>query len=87
MGIADSVIEAVRAEAGRRPGSRVLRVGLRIGELSGVDQESLTFCFEVLTKGTELEAAALAVDRTPSDALEIAWLELEESDGTGSAAT
>ncbi len=85
MGIADSVIEAVRAEASRRPGSRVTRVGLRIGELAGVDRESLSFCFEVLVKDTELDRAALTIESTPRDELEIAWLELEDTDGTGSA--
>ena len=87
MGIADSVIQAVQVEAGRHLGTRVLRVGIRIGELAGVDRESLTFCFEALTKGTALEAAELAVETTPSDDLQIAWLELEEFDGTGSAGT
>ena len=46
MGIANSVIEAVRTEAARYPGSSPRKVGLRIGELAAVDPESLRFCFE-----------------------------------------
>jgi hydrogenase nickel incorporation protein HypA/HybF len=85
MGIAESVVGAVRVEAARHAGARVARVGLRIGELAGVDRESLSFCFEVLVEGTELECAALAIESTPRDELEIAWLELEEPDGTNPA--
>lgn len=48
MSIATSVLEAAREEQGRHPESRVTRIGLRIGEWSGVDQESLRFCFDAL---------------------------------------
>jgi hydrogenase nickel incorporation protein HypA/HybF len=78
MGIASSVIEAVRAEAGRHPGGRVTKVGLRIGELAGVDAASLTFCFEALVKDTELESAALAIEDAGCDELDITYLEMEE---------
>jgi hydrogenase nickel incorporation protein HypA/HybF len=78
MGIASSVIEAVRAEAARRPGARVTKVGMRIGELSGVDRESLTFCFEALVKDTELESAVLAIEDASRDELDLSFLELEE---------
>ncbi len=87
MGIAEAVLGAVRAEAARHEGARVARVGLRIGELAGVDRDSLSFCYEVLVQGTELERAALAIESTPRDELEIAWLELEEPDGTSPAGT
>jgi hydrogenase nickel incorporation protein HypA/HybF len=78
MGIASSVIEAVRAEAARRPGARVVKIGLRIGELAGIDQASLTFCFEVLVKDTDLEPAVLAIEDATCDELDLAYLELEE---------
>ena len=53
MGIATSVFEAAQKEAERHPGSKLLKVGLRIGEWSGVDTESLRFCFEALVLGSE----------------------------------
>ncbi|HLG98380.1 MAG TPA: hydrogenase maturation nickel metallochaperone HypA [Bryobacteraceae bacterium] len=64
MGIATSVLDAARNEAAKRLGSRVLKVGLRIGEWSGVDPESLRFCFEVLANG----------DGAPPPELEIEFL-------------
>jgi len=79
MGIASSVIEAVRVEITRHPGARAAKVGLRLGEWSGVDVESLRFCLEVLVKGTELEPLALDIDfRLRGSELDIAYLELED---------
>lgn len=65
LGIANSVLEAVRAEAQQHPGARVLRVGVRVGELAGVDPDALNFCFESLVKGTEFELLALVIESTP----------------------
>ena len=79
MGIANSVIEAVRVEVTRRPGARATKVGLRLGEWAGVDAESLRVCLEVLVKGTELDPLALEIDLRPRGSeLDIAYLELEE---------
>jgi len=62
MGIASSVLDAVRIEAARFPGSKPSRVGLRVGEWSGVDTESLRFCFEALVTGSNLDGLALEID-------------------------
>jgi Zn finger protein HypA/HybF involved in hydrogenase expression len=78
LGIANSVIEAVRAEAARRPGARVTKVGMRIGEFAGVDRESLSFCWEVLARDTEFATAVLAIEEGSRDELDLAYLELEE---------
>lgn len=65
MSIAMSILEAVEAEAGRHGGGRVLKVGLKIGEWSGVDPEALRFCFEALAAGQETTAPALEIDFRP----------------------
>jgi hydrogenase nickel incorporation protein HypA/HybF len=78
VGVASGIIEAVRKELEPRVGSRATKVGVRIGEMAGVDPESLTFCFEALVKGTEMEALALEIMRGEADELEFAFLELEE---------
>jgi hydrogenase nickel incorporation protein HypA/HybF len=62
MGIATSVFEAAQKEAQRYPGSKLLKIGLRIGEWSGVDPESLRFCFEALVLGSEPSPAALDIE-------------------------
>jgi hydrogenase nickel incorporation protein HypA/HybF len=65
LSIANSVLDAVRAEVQRRPGARLLRVGLRVGELAGVDPEALSFSFQVLVQGTEFEPATLEIESRP----------------------
>lgn len=61
MGIAQSVIDMATRAAERKSARAVLRVCVSIGELSGVDTESLAFCFECLKKDTMLESAALEI--------------------------
>jgi hydrogenase nickel incorporation protein HypA/HybF len=78
VGVAAGIIEAVRKETAAREGARATKVGVRIGEMAGIDPESLAFCFEALIKGTEMEPLALAIERGPADELEFAYLELEE---------
>lgn len=65
MGIANSVLEAVRTEVSRYPGARPARVGVRIGEWSGVDTESLRFCFDALVAGSDLAGLQLDLDYRP----------------------
>lgn len=62
MGIANSILEAVRSEVRRYPGSRPAKVGLRIGEMAAIDEESLRFCFEALASGTDLAGLELAIE-------------------------
>jgi len=62
LSIANSILEAVCKERERLNGARVTKVGVRIGELAGVDPDALSFGFEVLVKDTELEPLALAIE-------------------------
>jgi hydrogenase nickel incorporation protein HypA/HybF len=77
LSIATEILDAVQKEAQRR-NARVATVGLRIGDLSGVEQDSLRFCFEVLVQGTDLDPLALTIERTAGAELDLAWLEVEE---------
>ena len=65
MGIASTILDAVTAEAKKRPDARIVAVGLRIGEVSGVSPEALDFCFQCLVKDTELEPLGLEIERSP----------------------
>ena len=62
MGIANSILEAVRTEAARYPGSRPTKVGVRIGTLAAIDKDALEFCFGALIKDSDLEQLALEVE-------------------------
>lgn len=62
VGIAASVLDAVRTAVAARPGARATGVGLRIGELAGVDPESLRFGFDALVRDTDLHDLRLDVE-------------------------
>jgi hydrogenase nickel incorporation protein HypA/HybF len=77
LGIAQEIIGIVEKELATRPPARVLAVGLRLGELSGVDSESLSFCFDCIKSGTSVESAELRIERTVADELDVAFIEME----------
>jgi hydrogenase nickel incorporation protein HypA/HybF len=65
LGIAASILESVEREAQRHPGFHISKVGVKIGELAGVDQDALQFGFEVLVKDTDFEPLALELEYVP----------------------
>lgn len=65
VGIANSILEAGQTEAARLAGSRLTRIGVRVGVLSGVDMEALKFALTALRKGTELEAVEIDLQSCP----------------------
>ena len=65
LGIAASILESVQSEALRHPDGRITKVGVKIGELSGVDRDALQFGFEAIIKDTGLEGLVLAVESIP----------------------
>lgn len=69
LGITQNIVAIVSERARAR---RVTRVTIVIGKLSAVCPQSIRFCFDVVSRGTLLEGAAL---------------EIEEIDGTGECRT
>lgn len=65
IGIANSILEAVRSEMLRHPGTRLCKIGVRIGELAAVDPDSLQCCFGALIRGTDLASLELAIELCP----------------------
>lgn len=62
LGIAQSILSRAEEESARHGGARVTRVGVRVGQLSGVDPEALSFGFEALVKDTPLARVVLELD-------------------------
>ena len=52
-------------------GARPVKVAVKVGAMSGVDRDSLSFCFEAITKGTLFESLILAIEDAPADELEL----------------
>ena len=66
LGIATSILESVQTAASRNPGMHISKVGVKIGELAGVDADALQFGFECIIKGTEWEPLTLDIEWIPS---------------------
>lgn len=62
LGIAASVLQEAQQEAQRHPGTRLRKVTVRVGELSGVNPEALSFSFEVLVREAGLEPLGLEIE-------------------------
>ena len=65
MSIAQSLVDIIRQEMVKHDAKVLHSVRLKIGQLSAVVPDSLSFCFEVITSGTEMEGANLLMDVTP----------------------
>jgi len=62
VSIIQNVIEIVTRKALENKLTKVNRVSLKIGDLSGVMPESLNFAFESCIQGTMLEEATLGIE-------------------------
>ncbi len=58
LAITEGVVDAVTE---RLPDARITCVRLEIGALSGVVADSVRFCFDLVTEGTNLEGARLEI--------------------------
>jgi hydrogenase nickel incorporation protein HypA/HybF len=59
LALVENVVDAVTARVGTM---RVVRVRLKIGALVAVVPDAMRFCFDVATKATPLEGAALEIE-------------------------
>jgi hydrogenase nickel incorporation protein HypA/HybF len=65
LSVMASALEIALDQTRRQGASRIHAITLRIGELSGVVPEALTFAFEAVAAGTPAEGARLVVEAVP----------------------
>jgi hydrogenase nickel incorporation protein HypA/HybF len=65
LGIALEIINIVREESSKRNLHELQEIGIRLGSLSGVDPEALSFSFEAATWDTPLASAKLRIEQIP----------------------
>jgi len=65
MSIAQSLIDVIKEEMLKHDVRTLRSVRLNIGQMSAIVPDSLSFCFEVITTGTELEGTRLIMDIIP----------------------
>ena len=61
LSIATAILDQLEGEARKRPGTRFTKVAVRVGELSGVDPDALSFSFEALVKDSSWEPLELEI--------------------------
>lgn len=68
-GLACQLVDRIAEEGRTRGADRITRVRVRVGSLSGVVPEALTFGFEAAAKGTIIATDALLCEEIPAEAV------------------
>lgn len=66
LSIASSLLEKLLEFAAQDPKRTIVEVRLEIGELSHIDPDALSFCYQSIIGGTSLEGSSLSIERTPA---------------------
>ncbi|PWC36090.1 hydrogenase maturation nickel metallochaperone HypA [Azospirillum sp. TSO35-2] len=69
IAVCQSLLQQAMAARDARPFARVVRVSLSVGRLSRVEPEALQVAFDLLSRDTFLEGAALRIERPPGHAV------------------
>jgi hydrogenase nickel incorporation protein HypA/HybF len=68
MTLAENVLLIIEEQARKACATRVLSVRLEIGQLSHVEPEALSFCYDAAARGSCAEGSALILDKAPGRA-------------------
>lgn len=68
MSLTESMLQLIEEQARTHGFARVKTVWLEIGQFANVEPESMRFCFDVATRGTVADGAALEIIRVPGQA-------------------
>lgn len=62
----EQLLNLTLAHARQARAERVLKINLVLGDLSSFVGESIRFCFDILSKGTDAENALLSISQKPA---------------------
>ena len=65
MSVAEGIMRIAVDAMNKNDCSTIKTIGLRLGEMSGVEIEALTFAFDVIKRDTPARDARLKIDRIP----------------------
>jgi hydrogenase nickel incorporation protein HypA/HybF len=65
LSIATEMVRTVQDVLSREGAREVVSIAIQIGVLSGVERESLEFCFPIAAQGTPMAEARLVVEEIP----------------------
>jgi len=60
--MAQSILEAALKEAERHDGKHIKAIGVKIGDETFMESDSLQFCLEAMAKGTIAEGALIEIE-------------------------
>ncbi len=80
MSVALEVCRLAEEQVGRAALPAVTAVGVEVGDRAGIVVENLEFCLEALLSRPPFSAAKPVIERTPGEALRLAWLDIEEGE-------
>ncbi len=76
LALSRAIVDAALRHAEGRP---VELVHVKLGSLRQAVPRSLAFYFEILARDTDCEGAVLEIETLAGEALEVAWIEVEEA--------
>jgi hydrogenase nickel incorporation protein HypA/HybF len=65
LALAESIVKIVDGEMKKHPGSKAIRVAIKLGALHEIVPDALQFGFDSMTVQTSLEGAKLDIERIP----------------------
>ena len=65
LSLAENIITIVREEMEKHHATALNILHLAVGKMSGVVPESLSFCLELITQGTDLQGVKVVIDVIP----------------------
>lgn len=66
LAITEEILHLVLSEASKNSATKVKKVKLVIGEMTGIVNDSVSFYFDEISKGTIAEQAILSFERVPA---------------------
>lgn len=82
MSVALEVCRLAEEQVGREALPAVTAVGVEVGDRAGLVVDNLEFCLEALLSRPPFGAAKPVIERTEGEALRLAWLDIDEGEGS-----
>ena len=73
----EPVVQGISEHAQREGANKILKIRLKVGELTGVKEESFRNTFAILAKGTLLEEAELELTFFPGTNIEVTSFDID----------
>ena len=73
----EPVVQGISEHAQREGANKILKIRLKVGELTGVKEESFRNTFAILAKGTLLEKAELELTFFPGTNIEVTSFDID----------